>query len=170
MVEYWDIYNRKGKKKNKIIKRGQILKNGEYHIVVEGWVRCAPNEFIIQKRSPTKKLFPNRWYCSFGGSVLAKEDPQDALIRESMEELSLDISNAPIKLKRIILEYHTIFYIYLVDKKVDIKELVLQEDEVSDVKKVKVEEIFKLVEVGEIVGLSYYDKFFSSVEKIEFLG
>ncbi|MDO5041309.1 MAG: NUDIX domain-containing protein [Peptoniphilus sp.] len=170
MSEYWDIYNKKGKKKNKVIKKGKILKSGEYHLVVEGWIRCAENKFLLQKRSANKKLFPDMWYCSVGGSVHAQEEPLEALIRETREELSLDISKAPIKLKRIIIEGHTIFYIYLIDKKVNIDELVLQKEEVSAVMIADVEDMQRLIKQGKMVYLKYYDRFFSSVEKIKYLG
>ncbi|CDZ74691.1 MutT/NUDIX family protein [Peptoniphilus sp. ING2-D1G] len=170
MGEYWDIYNKKGKKRNKVIKKGKILKNGEYHLVVEGWVRCEKNKFLLQKRSANKKLFPNMWYCSVGGSVHAQEEPLHALIRESLEELSLDISKAPIKLKRIIIEGHTIFYIYLIDKNINIDDLVLQKEEVSEVMIADLDKIRQLVSQGKMVNLKYYGKFFSSVEKIKYLG
>lgn len=170
MAEFWDVYNKKGKKRNKVIKKGHPLKHGEYHLVCEGWIRCAQNEYVIQKRSPMKKIFGNKWYCSMGGSVLAREHPRDGLIREAMEELGIDISDATIRLKRIIVEDYTIFYIYLIDKKINIKDLVLQEEEVIDAKIVSKEEICSMKDSGEFGWLDYYDKFFESIEKIPFKG
>ena len=106
------------------------------------------------------------WYCSVGGSVLAGEEPKEGLIREAREEIGIDISDARIRLKRIIVESFGIFYIYLIDKKIKLEDLVLQEDEVSEVKIVTLEEIFELIENGDMIKLDYYEKFFDSVKKI----
>lgn len=169
VAEFWDIYNEKGKKKNKIIKKGQLLLKGEYHLVVESWIRCGENEFLIQRRSANKKLFPNMWYCSAGGSVLAGEEPRDGIIREVKEELGIDVSSDKIRLKRIIVEDYSIFYIYLIDREITIDDLVLQREEVSEAKIVSSEEIKELIKSGEMIYLDYYDKFFKSVEKIPYL-
>lgn len=170
MAEYWKVYDKNGKSKNKTIRKGEILRSGEYHLVVEGWIRRSQDEFLLQKRSKNKKLFANMWYCSVGGSVHAGEEAKNALIRESKEELDLDIRDARIRLKRIITGDHCIFYIYLVDKVFDIEELKLQKEEVCDVRIANVEQIKDLVKKGSMVNIPYYSKFFKSVESIKFLG
>ncbi len=38
-MEYWDLYDKNRKKINKIVKRGDILKDDEYHIVVDAWIK-----------------------------------------------------------------------------------------------------------------------------------
>ncbi|RVU55061.1 NUDIX hydrolase [Anaerosphaera multitolerans] len=169
MAEFWDVYNSKGKKKNKVIKKGQPLLEGEYHLIVECWIRCGKNLYLLQKRSANKKMFPNMWYCSAGGSVHAGEEPRDGLIREVKEELGLDISKDEIKLKRIIFEESSIFYIYLVDSEVDLNSLKLQSEEVAEAKIASLEEIKELIREGKMIYLDYYDKFFKSVEKIPYL-
>lgn len=169
MAEFWDIYNKQGKKKNKVIRKGQPLLNGEYHLIVEGWIRCGEDTFLIQKRSANKKLFPNMWYCSLGGSVQAGEDAKQGLIREAKEELGIDISNDLIKLKRIITENYCIFYIYLIERDIDLKEIVLQKEEVADVKIATKSEICDLIKNNEMIYLDYYQKFFENIEKVPYL-
>lgn len=163
MAEYWDVYDKNGKRKNKTIKRGQILGPGEYHIIVESWIRVAPDRYIIQKRAKNKKTFPNLWYCSAGGSVHAGETPLEGIVREIEEELSLNIKPSDLKLKRIITECGGIFYIYLCDKIFSIEDVVIQEEEVQDVKIASVNEIFNLIDEGKFIKLDYYKKFFSGV-------
>lgn len=170
MAEYWDVYDKNGKKKNKIIKKGMSLKKGEYHLVVEAWIRKSQDQFLLQRRSKNKRLFPNMWYSSVGGSVLAGEEPRDAIIRESKEEIDLDISDATIRLKRIIVDEYCIFYIYLVDKIFELDKLNLQTEEVCDVRIANTDQIKKLIEEDSMVELSYYPKFFKSIESIKFLG
>lgn len=166
MSEFWDIYTKHGKKKNKVIKRGSAMVRGEYHLVSEGWIRIDLEHYLIQKRSNKKKLFGGMWYCSVGGSVLAGEEPLDGLIRETKEEIGIDISNSKIRLKRIIVEGFGIFYIYLIDKKLKLEDLVLQEEEVSDAKIVTVDEIFEMIKNKKMIELDYYKTFFESASKI----
>ncbi len=165
MAEYWDIYDKKGKKKNRVIKRGQPLKQGEYHIIVEGWIRVGEDSYIIQKRAETKSSFAGMWYCSAGGSVLSGEDPKDGMIRETYEELGLDISTSSVKLKRIITEKNVFFYIYLIDGDFKLEDIVLQKEEVADAKIATVPEILKMVKKGDFIDLEYYESFFKSVSK-----
>ncbi|WP_455256679.1 NUDIX hydrolase [Peptoniphilus asaccharolyticus] len=166
MAEFWDVYSKSGEKKNRVIKRGDKMNKGEYHLVSEGWIRVDKDHYLIQRRSKNKKLFANKWYCSVGGSVLAGEEPKEGLIREAGEEIGIDISKSKIRLKRIIVENFGIFYIYLIDKKLKLEDLVLQKEEVSEVRIVTLDEIFELIEKREMIKLDYYDKFFSSASKI----
>lgn len=161
MVEFWDVYNKKGKKKNKTVKKGQPLLSGEYHLIVEGWIKTSSGSFLLQKRSEKKRIFANMWYSSFGGSVLAGEEPKAGLIREAYEELGIDISSDVIRLKRIISENHCIFYIYLIERDIDLTEISLQEDEVLEVRIFSVEEMKALISKGEMIELDYYKKFFN---------
>ena len=55
MAEYWDVYDKNGKKKNKIIRKGTSLKKGEYHLVVEAWIRKSQDQFLLQRRSKNKR-------------------------------------------------------------------------------------------------------------------
>jgi len=45
---------------------------------------------LIQKRSPTRRLFPNRWEVP-GGHMEAGENPETCIKRELKEELSLSL-------------------------------------------------------------------------------
>ena len=103
------------------------------------------------------------WYCSAGGSVISRETPKEGMIREFKEELGIDIREDELKLKRIITEKNTIFYIFLVRKNVSLDEIVMQEEEVMDVDIASVEKIQKMVEDKTFIGLDYYEKFFRGI-------
>ena len=57
-------------------------------------------EMLIQQRQSTKKLYPNLWDLSVGGSVISGETPCDGAERELFEELGIkyDFSNLRPKL------------------------------------------------------------------------
>ena len=37
-MEYWDLYDYKGKKKDKIAIRGTKLNNDDFHLVINAWI------------------------------------------------------------------------------------------------------------------------------------
>ena len=162
-MEYWDVYDKKGKWKRRVIKKGERLKNDEYHIIVEGWILRDDGNFIIQRRALDKKSFSGMWYCSAGGSVISRETPKEGMVREFKEELGIDISEDELSLKRIITERNTIFYIYLVRKNISLDEIILQEEEVMDVDLADPSKIKKMVEDKTFIGLDYYEKFFKGI-------
>lgn len=162
-MEYWDVYDKKGKWRRRVIKKGERLKNDEYHIIVEGWILRDDGNFIIQRRALDKKSFAGMWYCSAGGSVISRETPKEGMVREFKEELGIDISEDELSLKRIITERNTIFYIYLVRKNISLDEITLQEEEVMDVDLADPSKIKKMVEDKTFIGLDYYEKFFKGI-------
>ena len=162
-MEYWDVYDKKGKWKRRAIRKGERLKNDEYHIIVEGWILRDDGNFIIQRRALDKKSFAGMWYCSAGGSVISRETPKEGMVREFKEELGVDISEEELHLKRIITEKNTIFYIFLVRKNISLDEIKLQEEEVMDVDLADPNKIRKLVEDKTFIGLDYYEKFFKGI-------
>ena len=162
-MEYWDVYDKKGKWKRRVIKKGERLKNNEYHIIAEGWILRDDGNFIIQRRALDKKSFSGMWYCSAGGSVISRETPKEGMVREFKEELGIDISEDELSLKRIITERNTIFYIYLVRKNISLDEIILQEEEVMDIDLADPSKIKKMVEDKTFIGLDYYEKFFKGI-------
>ncbi|WP_019124893.1 NUDIX hydrolase [Peptoniphilus grossensis] len=162
-MEYWDVYDKKGKWKRRAIRKGERLKNDEYHIIVEGWILRDDGNFIIQRRALDKKSFAGMWYCSAGGSVISRETPKEGMVREFKEELGIDISEEELRLKRIITEKNTIFYIFLVRKNISLDEIKLQEEEVMDVDLADPNKIRKMVEDKTFIGLDYYEKFFKGI-------
>lgn len=162
-MEYWDVYDKKGKWKRRAIRKGERLKNDEYHIIVEGWILRDDGNFIIQRRALDKKSFAGMWYCSAGGSVISRETPKEGMVREFKEELGIDISEEELRLKRIITEKNTIFYIFLVRKNIFLDEIKLQEEEVMDVDLADPNKIRKMVEDKTFIGLDYYEKFFKGI-------
>ncbi len=163
VVEYWDVYDKKGKWKRRAIRKGERLKNNEYHIIVEGWILREDGNFVIQRRSLNKKSFAGMWYCSAGGSVISRETPKEGMVREFKEELGIEISEDELKLKRIITEKNTIFYIFLVRKNISLDEITLQEEEVMDVDLADPSKIRKMIEDKTFIGLDYYEKFFRGI-------
>ena len=144
-MEKWDLYDENGNKLGKTINRGEKMEPNEYHISVHIWIINKNNEFLIQKRSPNKKKFPNMWSMT-GGAVLAGENSEQACIREAKEELGVELSYNDIKKIGTIKREHGLVDIWIAYKDFDEKCLKLQIDEVSEAKWANISKIEKLLE------------------------
>lgn len=114
---------------------------GYWHRAVFCLIINKEGKILLQKRSPEKKLWPNKWDLTVGGHVRTGEFGRQALIRECKEELGLNIKDDEIKfLVSSISKYNKNGYInnhfdecYLIIKDVNINEITMQKSEVSEV-------------------------------------
>ena len=60
-MEYFDLYNKDGQKINKVVPRGTKLLKGEYHIVVNIWIRNNQGQYLIQQRNKLSDKRPFMW-------------------------------------------------------------------------------------------------------------
>lgn len=92
-MEIWDLYNENRKLTGKTHIRGQEIPEGCYHLVVHVWIRNAKGEYLISQRSASRPTYPLMWEC-VGGSVIAGEDSYKGALRETAEEVGIDLSTA----------------------------------------------------------------------------
>ena len=153
MKEYFDVFNEKGEYTNKIETREVCHSKGLWHKAVAVFIINSNNQVLLQKRSPYKKLWPNCWDITAGGHVFAGEFGFQAIIREIKEELGLTIekndilfigSSISTNVKGNIINNHFNEY-YIINKDIDISNLILQEEEVSEVKWVEKNDIINRV-------------------------
>ena len=146
-MEKWDILDEKGNITGRTMNKGDkiVWQNGIYHPGADVWIINSENRILIQKRSPQKKFKPNVWAMT-GGSVIKGETPLETLKRETMEELgiNLDVDKA-IKIKRYKTD-NVWLDEYIVRQDIDLSQVVLQEDEVSEVKFATFQEIEQLIQ------------------------
>ena len=92
--EWFDIVDKNGTVLGKA-PRSQIHGNPQLiHPTVHVHVFNKKGLLFLQKRVPTKDLYPGRWDTAVGGHVSSGESVQKALLRESHEELGIDASTA----------------------------------------------------------------------------
>jgi len=153
-MEVFDVLNEWGEFTGKTATREECHKEGLWHRAVYAFIIDTRGNVLLQKRSANKKLWPNLWDITVGGHVDSGEFGRQALIREAKEELGLEISDDDIKYllgSTSINEQGNIVNkhfneCYLITKNVDISEIVLQKEEVEEVKFFSKDELLKRID------------------------
>ena len=89
-MEIWDLYTKDRILSGMIILRGEKIPYGLFHLEVHFWPKDEKGRYLIQKRANHLKRLPGIW-AETGGSVIAGETSIDAMKREILEEIGLDI-------------------------------------------------------------------------------
>ena len=161
MMELWDIYDKNRNRTGKTHERGKPLADGDYHLAVRVWIMNSKGETLISKRHQSKP-HPNLWECT-GGAVVAGENSLQGALREVKEELGIDLLESNGKLIKSECRdiYNDFMDVWLFKHDVDIKDVILQQEEVSDAKWVNRLELEHLFECGKLVHtLSYFGMIF----------
>ncbi len=153
MEEKFDVLNEFGEFTGKIATREECHKKGLWHRAVYAFIIDENKNILLQKRSSNKKLWPNMWDVTVGGHVDSGEFGRQALIREVKEELGIDIDDNDIKYlvsSTSINEQGDIINrhyneCYLITKSIDISDIKIQEDEVTEIKYFSKDELLKRI-------------------------
>jgi isopentenyldiphosphate isomerase len=165
MTEIWDIYDETGNRTGKTMERGKPAK-GDYMLCVHMYIYNSDDKFLIQLRSMEKELYPGIWDIT-GGAVLHGEDSIDGAKREVMEEIGLDINNAEINKVARLKRERSFVDIYFIKMEYNLKDCVLQQEEVSDVKMVDSHEIIRMVKKFEVRDEEYLQVITDAIQVIE---
>ena len=150
-MELWDIYDIDRQPTGGTSVRGEALGSGEYHMVVHLGIFNSEGTLLIPRRCLQKATFPGTWDISVGGSAIRGETSRQAMHRELLEELGVDIDFSDIRPKLTVNFEHGFDDYYLICKDIDLSELRLQEEEVMDAHWADIGEIFDLIDRGEFL-------------------
>jgi isopentenyl-diphosphate delta-isomerase type 1 len=142
MEEKFDVLNELGEFTGEVATREECHKEGLWHRAVYAFIIDKQGNILLQRRSANKKLWPNMWDVTVGGHVDSGEFGRQALIRETKEELGIEINDNDIKYLvgstsinkqgDIINKHYN--ECYLITKNIDISEIKIQKEEVSEVR------------------------------------
>ena len=150
-MEYLDVYNKYGEKTGKITERGEAHKNGTLHRVIHFWLINKQNEILVQL-SIDEDIGFNFWYVSVGGHIQTGEAIETTLIRETKEELGLDISHLTDSIEYLYtFKEHTIvnngaynefeiYDVFALKFDFELSQITMQAEEVESVKMVAYED------------------------------
>ena len=152
-MEYFDVLNEWGEFTGKVETRENCHKQGLWHRANYGFIFNSNGDVLLQKRSKNKKLWPDLWDITAGGHVLAGEFGYESLIREVKEELGIElepenllylVGSTSENIKGNIINRHY-NECYIINKDVDISDIKVQEEEVSEVRWFTKDEILKRI-------------------------
>ena len=149
-MELWDVRDIDGKKTGKTVHRGnEVLKEGEFHLVIHLWLVNSEGEYLIQKRSSSRETSPGLWDIT-GGSAVASEGSIEALLRETEEELGvlLDPEKIPKPIRWTHADRGGIVDIYFVHQDIPIEHFKSCPDEVESVRWATIPEIKEMISDG----------------------
>lgn len=160
MDEIIDLLDEFGNETNTSISKKEAHQKGLWHKAIHILIiNKDKTKTLIQQRCNEKNFYPNMWDISVGGHVSSKEDTLTSAKRELQEELGLDPNNY--KLKEIItikeeLENNNIISkeyvtIYLLESDIEITEITLQKEEVSNIKWINKKELNELINNNKMV-------------------
>lgn len=158
--ELWDIYTKDRQKTGKTHRRGDAMKDGEYHIVVHVCIFNSKNQLLVQQRQPFKKGWPNMWDLTVGGSALQGESSSQAAEREAYEEIGLRLDLSDTRANFTVSFAEGFDDYYLLERDVEAEELCLQEEEVRAVRWVSKEEALEMQRQGIMIPYWFLDKLF----------
>lgn len=168
MAEFFDVLDEQGNKTGKTKARTEVHRDGDWHKAVHIWIVNDKDEILLQKRSPNKDSHPNMWDISSAGHLTAGDDSLSGAIREIKEELGINIKSSQLKFLGIIKKadkYTSTFInnefndVYLLRLSLDLDKITLQEEEVSEVKYISVNELRNMIKTRDKTLLMHDDEF-----------
>ena len=148
-MELLNVYDNEGNATDRVVPRGDksvILNDNEHIGVVVVFIENSKGEFLIQKTSIKK----GSEYSSTGGHVDAGETHLSSILREIKEELGIEVDESELEYLGFLLYDKPIRFMYYLKKDIDIKDIVVQEDEVEFVKYMNIDEIKEIINKGEM--------------------
>ena len=146
MGELRDLYDINSNKTNKTYRKGDLIPEGYYPMVVMVVIRNSNGDFLMQKRVESKG---GDWGVT-GGHPKSGETPIEGIITEVKEELGLDFS------KENFIEYDSgcdgkdCYKMYFVTKDININDITIQQEELSEVRWFTMDELKGMVNSGEL--------------------
>ena len=109
------------------------------------------------------KVNPGKW-AFVGGVVDTGETSLEGAIRETKEELGIDININEIELMFSFKRKEDFVDVWIASNNSELNELILQKEEVSDAKWVSIEELEKMIKRQEFVpAINLYYDFFKTL-------
>ena len=155
-MEIFDITDDSGIPTGKTVTRSEAHDKGIPHRTAHIWIVRKDKDtyqVLLQKRSAEKESFPGMYDTSSAGHVQAGDAPLESAQRELHEELGIrahegDLTFAGKFHIKYEMEFHgkmfrdnEVAFVYVYEKPVDIDRLVLQKEEVDEVRWFDIEEV-----------------------------
>ena len=156
-MEFFDITDDNGIPTGRTISRGEAHDKGIPHRTAHIWIvkrDCDTYQVLLQKRSAEKESFPGMYDTSSAGHIQAGDAPLESAQRELHEELGIRVNEGDLTFIgkfhiNYEMEFHgkpfrdnEVAFVYVYEKPVEIDNLVLQQEEVDEVRWFDMDEVY----------------------------
>lgn len=155
-MEYLDILDKNGNKTGEKKTRKEVHSKGYWHKGVHIWIINSKKELLVQRRSANKDVYPNKLYISVAGHPVSGEEEIESIKREFKEEIGVELDTDKLEylftFSQEVVENNgkfldnQLYDVYLIEMDLDIDNLQLQKEEVSEVKNIYYEDFEKMIE------------------------
>jgi isopentenyldiphosphate isomerase len=146
-MEKWDVYDIGGNPTGYAKTKNDVWTFEEYHLGASLWIVNHSGYLLIQKRAASKRRHPNVW-CNIGGSVISGESSRQGCVREVEEEVGIKVKEKELVFLQRSVFKNTINDDYVLMYDFPIEKVVIQPEEVSEVKWASIDEIENLFTQG----------------------
>lgn len=164
-MEQINLYDKNGNPTDVVIDRkdkSYPLTENEFIPTSIIYIENSNHDFLMQQTSLSK----GGKYSSTGGHVDCGETPLLAVIRETKEEIGVDVTEEELKYLGFIIDGKVLRFIYYVMKDVDINALEVQKEEVSEALYMNVDKIKEQYSKNQMLE-SHYKVFEKVLEYLE---
>lgn len=149
-MELRDLYDENKKLTGEVIRKGDIIPAGRYILVVVVWMQNSKGELLIQQRSFTKNSYPGKW-ATTGGHPKSGETSIQGMLTEINEELGIIVKENELEFINTFTDDEDTFVdSYYLNKDFEIKDMILQKEEVETVKWLSIKEFEKMISNDEV--------------------
>ncbi len=161
--ELWDLYDAHGLPTGRTQRRGEQLKEGDFHLCVHVWLQDEAGRYLLTRRAPGKYM-AGCWETP-GGSALAGEDSLAAALREVREETGLTLD--PAAGERLFRFSGDRFHcdVWLFRQHLDPAWVTLCPGETCGVRLADAEAIRRLEKAGELFAFDYLERVLARPEE-----
>lgn len=146
MKELRDLYDINSNLTGLTYYKGDIIPDGYYPMVVMVVIRNSKGEFLMQKRVESKG---GDWGVT-GGHPKSGETPIQGIITEVKEELGLNFKEEDFTLYNSGCDGKDCYKMYFTTKDIDLNDIVIQKEELSEVRWFSMEELNNMVDTKEL--------------------
>lgn len=149
-----DVLTESGEFAGETKQKAAVHRDGDWHRCAHVWIVTGDGRVLLQRRSERKDNWPSRWDVSVAGHVSAGESAPAAAIREVREEIGLELTSEDLQHVATIREAHVLYdgayrdneihEVFVVRREVDVSSLVLDPEEVAEVRLVPWAEVARL--------------------------
>lgn len=142
--EQADVLDAYGDKTGQVLSKHDIHRRELWHAGAHVWIYNRRGEVLLQKRAPHKEVFPDIWDTAAAGHLLHGDSFVDAALRETQEELGLDLHKTDLEFVGVVrsiqeipgagFTHHVFDAVFIVCQDLDVTKLHLQEEEVAEVR------------------------------------